>query len=207
MFKILTRILSVFIQASAFWVLQSCAETSSALRSRWETQDGVPVVIDSVYYAVSGSTPEELQSEMERLGPKDAAAQRYATTEYDIRWTYRLRPKGQRCTLAQVEVGARFIVRLPYWNPPQSTSMETMEKWSRFIAGIRLHEAGHRDLALRAAGKILRKLQSMPGTMSCGELDAAANYQGRTVLLEFHKLQAEYDDTTGHGVTQGVRLL
>ncbi len=207
MSKTFTRILCVLIQASAFGALQSCAETSSALRSRWETKDGVPVVIDSIYYGVSGSTLEELQSEIERLGPKDGAVQRYATTEYDIRWTYRFRPKGQRCTLVQVEVGARFLVRLPLWNRPGNASEETIEKWSRFVAGIHAHEAGHRDLALQAAGKILRKLQSMPGSMSCGEMDAAANYEGRTILLEFHKLQAEYDDATKHGATQGVRLL
>jgi len=207
MSKIFLRILSVLIQASAFWALQSCAETSSALRSRWETQDGVPVVIDSVYYTVSGSTLVELQSEIERLGPKDGAIQRYATTEYDIRWTYRFRPKGQRCTFAQVDVGARFIVTFPRWNPPGSASAETIEKWSRFVASVRIHEAGHRDLALRAAGRILRKLQSLPGAPSCGELDASASYEGRTILKEFQKLQAEYDDTTSHGATQGVKIL
>ncbi|MBI3005441.1 MAG: DUF922 domain-containing protein [Ignavibacteriales bacterium] len=207
MLRIPIRSFSLLIQFSVFWVLQSCADTSPAFRSRWETQDGIPVVIDSIYYAISGSTLEELQVEMERLGPKDGTIQRYATTEYDIRWTYRFRPKGQRCTLGQIEVGARFLVRLPLWSPQKTVTPQTREKWKTFITSLHIHEAGHRDLALRAAGTILRKLRAMPGQMSCSDLDAAATYAGRTILQEFQKLQQEYDERTKHGLTQGVQLL
>lgn len=206
MFRTFAGFFKLLLLTVSTALFHNCGEPTSMLKSRWETQDGVVVVIDTLYYTIEGTTLEQLGEQMRRLGPKDGEIPRYAATEYDIRWTYRLRPRVQRCTLTDIEVGARILVTFPRWDPPDGTALGSWERWQRFSDALRSHEIGHRDLALRAAGKILRKIRSLQGSLSCGDLDMAASFEARSILNEFRNIQAEYDSKTQNGFIQGAHF-
>jgi predicted secreted Zn-dependent protease len=184
----------------------SCAPRTDALQSRWTQEDGIAIVIDTTYYRIQGATSGDLLAQMKLLGPKDYQSQRYASTEYEISWTYRFKPKGQRCTLGNVGVAIRISLTLPDWNGQDLASDEMKAAWDRFHAAVRKHEEGHRNIALKAAGEVLKKLQSLSGYSNCFDLDGVANYEGKLILSKYQKIQSEFDMQTENGLTQGVHL-
>src|SRR5215471_21134032 len=79
---------------------------------------GVAGSTDVTYYDIHGTTARELVTEMRRLGPKTETGSFFGETQSPLRWEWRLRHDGARCTATDVSVSIRSEITLPRWTPP-----------------------------------------------------------------------------------------
>jgi predicted secreted Zn-dependent protease len=55
------------------------------------------------------------------------------------------------CTLREVRVSVHAEIVLPRWTPPADADSSVVTEWTRFIAALETHEAGHKDIWPRGA--------------------------------------------------------
>ena len=78
--------------------------------------------------------------------------------------------------------------------------------WRSFAVALGVHEAGHRDLGIRALTAVtnaLQRAQHQQAT-SCTQVVSDADAAAQSVLSQFYQQNARYDEATMHGATQGV---
>ena len=76
------------------------------------------------------------------------------------------------------------------------TSPEALDRWRRFIAALRTHEAGHARYAYEHVGDV-KAVLSGP---SCANASAA----GEAAIRRIAQHDVTYDLETRHGATQGA---
>ena len=157
------------------------------------------------YYEVTGHSAGELRAQLDRLGPIGSDGRRYdGRTDWDARWSYSYSDSAAGCRIDRVTVSANITYTMPSWNGADSAPQPLREHWRGYLAALRRHEEGHRDLALEAARAIERGIREMPQTLLCQALPAALDALGQRTVEQHKKLDAEYDARTGHGTTQGA---
>jgi predicted secreted Zn-dependent protease len=77
-------------------------------------------------------------------------------------------------------------------------------KWDSYLKNLILHEKGHRDRVLDAAGELTGAVAELPPARSCSDLDHQLRTLSRTRLQTLIEEQDKYDAITGHGHAQGV---
>jgi len=77
------------------------------------------------------------------------------------------------------------------------------EQWDAFLAALRTHEAGHRDLGF-AAARAVRAAILDTGPTACGDVTRRANAAGQQAIEEYNQRNAAYDRDTRHGAAQGA---
>lgn len=154
-------------------------------------------------YRVSGSTPAELRTSMLASGPEESGGRFYAYTSWHVRWRYDYAPAGGVCRMDQVDVRFRSRIQLPRWDPPGDADEELVATWRAFVAALREHEYGHRDIGARAARDILERLRSMT-VRRCENMSERANAEAHGILDLYRLREDRYDRTTNHGETQGA---
>jgi len=160
-------------------------------------------VLEEVY-DIRGSTAEELHREMQRLGPPAEDGRRfYGHTAWNIRWRFLVEPSGNSCRATRVEVTAYIVLTLPRWTPPQEAPEELRHRWDAFMAALRAHEEGHRDLAVAAARRVHSRISGFR-TASCRDFNREVNREGERILDRLRTDNLRYDEETRHGMAQGA---
>lgn len=95
---------------------------------------------------------------------------------------------------------------MPDWQPSEGTNPGLVRAWERFLSALWVHEQGHEANGTQAAGAVLEALKQLPPRLSKQELEDAATFAAGQVLQEYWDKDAEYDSSTGHGVTQDAVL-
>lgn len=154
------------------------------------------------YYDIHGRTRAELSAEMHRLGPKIDGASYVGETRSPMRWSWRTESHGGACTIRNLVVTMNAQVLLPRWTPPADTEPGLAAEWSRFMAAVETHEAGHKDITARAVGAITDQLRGF--SAPCSMINDRANDIARGIAEGAEKEQKHYDAETRHGLTQGT---
>jgi len=163
---------------------------------------GVLVTDDTARYPVIGTTAAELGRQL-GVDREDAAETEYiGLTATNVRWQFRAQRSDSGCGLVRVAVLLGVTTTLPQWLPPSGTPDTLARQWLTFLAATRVHERGHRNIALHTAVDILRTLSDVRGA-TCDGLDEVANLNAHAVWDLGHRRQIAYDVATRHGVTQG----
>jgi predicted secreted Zn-dependent protease len=105
----------------------SCA-TRNGLLGQW---CGVSVARRS-YYAVVGSTAQQLRTVLGALGPVRGGRRFAAFTDWEVTWRYRHgedRDRGGR-SIRDVAVEVSICITLPRWRPPRLASAELVGAWN-----------------------------------------------------------------------------
>lgn len=156
-----------------------------------------------IYYDVHGRTFAELRADMHRLGPKVADSSFVGETRSPMSWKWRTEPTGRSsCMLRDVALSVNAQITLPRWTPPADTEPGLAAEWTRFIAALETHEAGHKDITAKAGREILDRLRSLSG--ACSQLGTRANELAKQIVDRSAAEQKEYDAATRHGLTQGT---
>jgi predicted secreted Zn-dependent protease len=163
---------------------------------------------EMVWYPISGSTLSDLRHEMALHGPHDNEGVHAGMTRTWTNWHVQLGggEAAGPCYTRAVQVTVHDTVTLPLWTPPLHADSDLVAEWGRFVTMLGRHEAGHRSIALNAAGEIATALASFPSRASCSDMLAAANAQGRAILATSQERQKQYDAETQHGVRRGTAL-
>src|SRR5579872_3579707 len=119
---------------------------------------------EMVWYPISGSTLRDLRREMALHGPRDNEGVHAGMTRTWTNWHVQFGggDAANPCYMRAVQVTVRDTVTLPLWTPPLHADSALVAEWGRFVTMLGRHEAGHRSIALDAAGDIATMLASFP---------------------------------------------
>jgi predicted secreted Zn-dependent protease len=157
------------------------------------------------YYIINGNTEEELQNQMDALGPEDYDGKYYAYAGWSINWDYPYRKVENRCVLYEpITVDVKVIYTLPEWNMPSTASSELSTKWKNYMEKLVLHEKGHKDIAYRNAELILGEFKKLRSFETCDLFLKEMDRIGFDYIDRAHEEDKKYDHETDHGATQGA---
>jgi predicted secreted Zn-dependent protease len=159
--------------------------------------------VSEAFYDIRGSTAEELHREMQRLGPEEDGRRFHGHTGWTVNWRFVSQPSGRACRATRVEVTAEITITLPRWRTPPDAPDDLRPQWDAYLAALRVHEEGHRDLAVAAARRAHSRLSGFR-TSDCRDFNRDANAEGQRILDRLRADNRRYDEKTGHGRTQGA---
>jgi len=156
-----------------------------------------------LYYDVHGHTFAELRADMRRLGPKVDGSSFVGETRSPMRWSWRTESTGRAsCSIREVTVSVNAQITLPRWTPPPDAEPGLATEWTRFIAALEVHEAGHKDISAKAGREIVDRLRGLSGV--CSIISSRASDIARVIVDRASEQQRAYDAATRHGLAQGT---
>ena len=155
------------------------------------------------YYDVHGRTLAELRADMRRLGPKVADSSFVGETRSPMRWTWKTESSGATsCSIKDARVTVTAEILLPRWTPPADAEPGLVAEWERFMGALEAHEAGHKDIAAKAAHDIAEQLRGL--STLCSQINTRASDLAREIIEKGNGQQKAYDAQTRHGLMQGT---
>lgn len=148
------------------------------------------------YYDVSGKNADEIRSSINHSPhrpPASEGRQMDALTTTNYEWSWWDNGNG-RCDPSRAQATLKAEVILPRLIGP--VSRELSQQWNRYMANLRLHEAGHVEIAKTRFADVLAAVQSP----DCAGINNAI----KRIIGEVQQAGAEYDRQTKHGITQGA---
>jgi predicted secreted Zn-dependent protease len=166
---------------------------------------GLSIITIDESYDIDGSTVKELHQSVQRNKPNYLEQSYIGEAFWRLRWNYNAVFEQGECKLDEINVELTITITVPRWQPAENTPAELVEKWQRFIAALKLHEEGHREIAMEASREIIRALKALR-SFSCSSIQTEANRLARTIADKYSEKNRLYDIDTQHGITQGTVL-
>jgi predicted secreted Zn-dependent protease len=172
----------------------SCSESSEVFIST-----------SRVFYNIAGSTADQLRSQMNQHGYRDDDGNHWdAYTDWYVSWSYTYSQNTEGCSAVDIQVEVDITFIFPIWDMPSNVSQDLATKWDDYVTSLQIHEDGHRDIAVQAACGILEELNSLQSYGYCSEFEQAADVTAEQILNLYREMESDYDQETGHGLSQGV---
>lgn len=151
-----------------------------------------------IYYDISGSTQDELRTQLNTLGPVGFDGYKGdATTNWFIRWNW----PGygtSTCNLSAAIISYDIKVIFPRWIPPADASPDLIAKWENYSKLLAEHEKGHVDSVIENFPAVVDAIKGA----TCETADSV----GTEFLNKIRQFDIDYDAETQHGATQGARF-
>lgn len=157
-------------------------------------------------YQIEGDTALELWDAMLDQDLSDPTGDLvFGLSEWTVAWTYRYDPSPDgTCGLHDIDVRLRLDLTLPEWSPPRGASRRLVAQWRAYMNRLLVHERGHEEISLDAARHILDALTGIGPRPTCAGIEEQADALADRLWTESLVANEQYDDETGHGVTQGA---
>lgn len=157
------------------------------------------------YYEVCGCSEKDLQCDLALKAIKCSDGKKYdSVTNWKVKWDYDYNRDGKACSTQSFRVTVDIVFHLPKWARDVNAPLHVVDKWDSYIKNLLIHEIGHRDRAVEAARDLTRTIAQLPPARTCSELDREVNRISRLRLNKLIADQAQYDEETSHGRSQGV---
>ncbi|NNN05123.1 MAG: DUF922 domain-containing protein [Elusimicrobia bacterium] len=150
---------------------------------------------------VLGARPQQLIDRMAAAGLEEPQDERST-----LSFTYASKTRDARCSVSAAHVQVRVLRVDPEWSEAKAAPAALAEGWRRFQAALRLHEDGHKDIAVESGQEFLRRLKTLGSRPNCTELDAAVRGLYARERLDARRQDADYDARTARGRTQWEKL-
>ena len=143
------------------------------------------------YYNVRGTTAQQIDNEIRRLGPNDGHALAVARIRMIPDVSYDR--SGGRCSFERARVGVNAAVTLPRFldrnrtDPQLKQAIDNLDEYARF------HEAVHVAIANEYADRIAAALGQLPAQPTCDALDSQAAAVSRALLKQHDGAQKKFD--------------
>jgi len=160
-------------------------------------------------YPVKGERPKELADQLGSSGLKDGAeGGGAAQTSTDLTFTYSRAPRDKGCAVASAHVRLKVSQTFPELDEPSSDSAaaETLDSWRKVLAVLKMHEDGHKEIAIKSGQDFLRRLETLRPLPACSDVDDAVRELYRRLQLDARQQNAAYDAETNHGQKQWEQL-
>lgn len=172
------------------------------------TQTSGAEVSDSLeyaYYTANADPASSLRSVLNSASPIRQNGQIFhGYTRWYVKWNFRWQEKPSgHCRITRVATQVTGNITLPRLSG--ATALQERQ-FGKYLSALHAHELGHYDIGKEAAATIDMKILNLPEMPSCKALESAANDLGHQVLGEYKERELHYDDSTGHGKSQGAWL-
>jgi predicted secreted Zn-dependent protease len=166
----------------------------------------VPLVTEQYeYYEIKGGTERDLRNQMCRNGCSLNNGETYdSATSWHWRLNYGYDRDPRGCAVDSFQVALELKYRYPKWVRSGDAAQPLIDKWNSYIRNLVSHENGHRVLAVEAADELSRAVAALPPARTCAELDREVRALGHERMEKLNADEKGYDETTGHGRTQGA---
>ena len=163
--------------------------------------------INTHYYVIDGDDHNQLRAQLRLLGPRSGNSQAlYAYTRWQVDWQYLLQMQHKQCQIKTLKVITTIDMTLPQWQIPDDVSVELTQQWQQFFEALLAHEKRHQAHGITAGRAIEKQLLTIRPQPDCTQLAEYIQTVGSAVIQHYQQLDVEFDRTTRHGATQGVRF-
>jgi len=182
------------------------ASVDKALQPGMQNRVVAPVVTEKYeYYEIRGNSEKELRGQMCRNGCAFNDGEKYdSVTSWQWRLIYGYDRVPGACALDSFRVALEIKYRYPKWVRTGDAAQPLIDKWDGYMKNLITHENGHRDIAVEAAAELTRAVAAWPPAATCAELDREMRALGHERMKKLNADEKGYDETTGHGKTQGA---
>lgn len=150
------------------------------------------------YFAIGGSTLDEIQAELNKHGPQVASTgSRHpgaTKMEFNSRVGYQQTDRGCKISTANVSVKARVI--LPRWRNKKADA-DVRFIWSTLASDIKRHEESHVVIAKNHARMLEDQLLAIGRQKNCDIASAKAETVSQKVLAAHDREQQRFDRVEG----------
>jgi len=144
---------------------------------------------------------------MQRRGPLAAPGRRsWGYTWWELRTEYILTSTKHGCQIARPRVHAEIVTTLPQWTREEGASVQLRLQWRQMLRSLLRHEKVHQSHAILAANASTDRLGKIEPQASCQVADRLAQRVLHDTFSMYKSLSQSYDETTGFGASEGVRL-
>ncbi len=137
--------------------------------------------MNTTYYAVSGTTTEEIFASIEANGPTDNVGQQgsgLTSVDWEYKWSGDQSPTGE-CSIRDLTIRADITVELPQHEDEASLTDTLQTNWDTYAQGVATHEQRHVDIYLQGAEDIRDAMEEIGVEKDCealeGHIDAVWN--------------------------------
>lgn len=152
------------------------------------------------YYSIFGTTGAELYSEMSAKGPEGF----FATTRHEYSYNYRTSMINGRCRIAARSIDMDITYTMPRWENESTADAELQARWKEWYRLIDLHEQDHGAFAESGYNDILSGWRRIGSSANCQEIRNQVEQVYSSIRARVNQQNAEYDQSTNHGQSQGV---
>lgn len=164
---------------------------------------GVTSSIESISYTIDGSSPDQWRQQLLGCSPVPIN-NGVAMVQSQVSYTFTYRQASvETCSVVDAKIGLQQRIVMPKLTSNELTE-QSHSKWQAFYAALDLHEQGHLERNQQYAESMQHQLQQL--SSSCSSIEDAASRLINQLQTAMNHDNATYDQQTGHGRTQGVKL-
>lgn len=201
---ILHKLIANLAARVRFSVRQPIGALALCFLAEASAQDSL--IITTNYFKVSGASERELRRSINQSRPWKDKPEGDAHTAWKIEWTFSMTSSQTACRVHSFATKTAITMTLPKWTSNPSAPQALARRWESYLAALKVHEEGHKQIALAAAAEIQKRVKALKPAPECDALSASVNNTARDVIAEYRQKEIEYDRKTDHGATQGARF-
>lgn len=154
---------------------------------------GVTVMVDYATYAVVGTTWTQIERAVALLGPTRDGVTYPAYTDWRIEWGFGLVSMDAAWHIAGLRVDALVTVTLPTWLGLPAAAVVLKRRWNAYVDNLSEHEAGHVDVARRAAHDAYADMSRVAPSTNRRAFVSALSRAGEGALSAARSHDVSYD--------------
>lgn len=151
------------------------------------------------YFNIGGNTMAEIETELERRGPKlNSTGRRHpGATLMEFKTNVKYGEGNGRCRVTEAQVLVKAKVILPRWRSRRRSDEDTRLIWDTLAADIKRHEESHVIIAKNHARELENALKRIYPQRSCEQAAAKAKDITNRVMSKHDAAQAKFDRIEG----------
>lgn len=157
---------------------------------------GDPLITKSYgYFDIGGKTAEDLDKQLERLGPltKSSGHRHPGATEIGFGGEVTYVERGGRCSVGSAKVTLKTHIILPRWSNRRRAETDLRFIWDTLSSDIKRHEERHAEIARSYARTLERELLGLRPAGNCSELEKQVAATTERVLEAHDREQLRFD--------------
>lgn len=158
------------------------------------------------YYAVRGSTVQDIRDSINQSRPWRETSNLDASTVWRIKWDANVASVEGECRCRSFITKASITLTLPRWIGPTNAPVAVSQEWKRYIAALQAHELGHARFGLSAIAEMHKRIREIGAQSDCAGLERTINQVARNIVEDYRKREKDYDTRTMHGIRDGATL-
>jgi len=160
------------------------------------TVSGDPLITKTYgYFNIGGKTAEDLDKQLERLGPltQSSGHRHPGATEIGFGGEVTYVERGGRCSVGSAKVTLKTHLILPRWNNRRRAEKDLRFIWDTLSSDIKRHEERHAEIARSYARTLERELLGLRPATTCSQLEKQVGTTTERVLAAHDREQLQFD--------------